>query len=92
MTISAEDVRHIAGLARLALSDEEVARFQRELSTILDYVAQLDELDAGRAEEPAAPDSALRADAIAPWGDIEGLLREAPDVADGFFRVPRVIE
>lgn len=92
MTISADDVRHIAALARLALSDAEVERFQRELSTILDYVAQLDALDAGRTEEPAAPDTALRADVIAPWGDIEALLREAPDVADGFFRVPRVIE
>ena len=92
MTISTDDVRHIAALARLALTDDEVERFQQELSTILDYVAQLDELDAGRAEEPAAPDTPLRADANTPWGDIEALRRQAPDVADGFVRVPRVIE
>ncbi len=92
MTISSDDVRAIAHLARLDLSDAEVERFQAELSTILDYVARLSELDAGRAAEPADPDHPLRGDDPEPWPDVAPLHAEAPDFADGFFRVPRVVE
>lgn len=92
MTISAADVRHIARLARLDLTDEEVARFQDELSKILDYVAQLDGLDAGEAAEPPAPDQPLRDDVVEPWPDVRPLHDEAPDFRDGTYRVPRVVE
>jgi aspartyl-tRNA(Asn)/glutamyl-tRNA(Gln) amidotransferase subunit C len=90
--ISADDVRHIARLARLDLTDEEVERFRRELSTILAYVEQLDSLEAGIAADPAAPDQPLREDAIVVWPDVTPLHEAAPDFAGGFFRVPRVIE
>lgn len=92
MTISAADVRHIARLARLELSDEEVERFQAELSQILEYVARLESLEAGRAAEPEPPDRALREDVVEAWPDVDPLHGEAPDFADGFYRVPRVIE
>lgn len=92
MSISAEDVRHIARLARLELTEEEVARFQLELSQILDYVAQLETLEAGTAAEPAAPDQPLREDRVEECEAIEALRDAAPDFVDGFFRVPRVIE
>lgn len=91
MSISAEDVRHIAGLARLELSEEEVQRFRRELSAILDYVAQLEELEAGRAAEPEPPDQPLRDDVVAPWPDPSWFLAQAPS-HDGLFSVPRVVE
>jgi aspartyl-tRNA(Asn)/glutamyl-tRNA(Gln) amidotransferase subunit C len=92
VNVSRDDVRHIARLARLELTDEEVERFRRELSTILDYVEQLEGLEAGRAAEPAGPDQPLRQDAVAAWVDAAPLRDAAPDFVDGFFRVPRVIE
>jgi aspartyl-tRNA(Asn)/glutamyl-tRNA(Gln) amidotransferase subunit C len=92
VTVSPEDVRHIARLARLELTDEEVERFRRELSTILAYVEKLEELEAGSAAEPGKPDQPLRADVIVEWPDVTPLHRAAPDFAGGFFRVPRVIE
>lgn len=92
MTVSSEDVRNVARLARLDLTDEEVERFRRELSTILAYVEQLDTLEAGRAAEPAAPDQPLRTDAVETWADLRSLREAAPDLVDGYFRVPRVIE
>ena len=92
MTVSPEDVRHIARLARLELTDEEVERFRRELSTILAYVEKLEELEAGSAAEPGKPDQPLRADVLVEWPDVTPLHEAGPDYADGFFRVPRVIE
>lgn len=92
MTISADAVRHIARLARLELTDAEVERFRGELSGILQYVARLDGLAAGEAADPAAPDQPLRPDAVEPWPDTEALRAAAPEFADGFFRVPRVVE
>ncbi|HET6361048.1 MAG TPA: Asp-tRNA(Asn)/Glu-tRNA(Gln) amidotransferase subunit GatC [Gemmatimonadota bacterium] len=92
MTVSPEDVRHIARLARLELTDEEVDRFRRELSTILAYVEKLEELEAGSAAEPPKPDQPLREDALVEWTDLAPLHEAAPDFAGGFFRVPRVIE
>jgi len=52
-TLSNDDVRHIAKLARLNLSDDEVAKFSRELSSILDYVDQLQEVDTSNVEATA---------------------------------------
>jgi aspartyl-tRNA(Asn)/glutamyl-tRNA(Gln) amidotransferase subunit C len=92
VTVSSDDVRHIARLARLELTDEEVERFRRELSTILGYVEQLETLDAGSAAELSAPTQPLRPDVIEEWGDVRSLHEAAPDFHDGYFRVPRVIE
>lgn len=92
MTISAEDVRHIARLARLELTDEEVARFQSELSKILGYVAQLEAVEAEDVAEPPAPDQPLRDDVVEEWPDVRPLHNEAPDFRDGTYRVPRVVE
>ncbi|MBW3660531.1 MAG: Asp-tRNA(Asn)/Glu-tRNA(Gln) amidotransferase subunit GatC [Gemmatimonadetes bacterium] len=92
MTISADDVRHIARLARLELSDEEVERFRGELSKILDYVAQLEEAEAASAAEPEAPDSPLREDVEEPWPDVKPLHDEAPEIEEGYVKVPRVVE
>ena len=73
MTVSPEEVRHIARLARLELSDGEVERFRRELTTILAYVEKLEELEAAPAAEPAEPDQPLRDDVLAPWPDVAAL-------------------
>lgn len=92
MAISAADVRHIARLARLDLSDDEVEQFRSELSAILEYVARLESLEAGSAAEPDAPDQPLREDVPAPWPDVAPLHAAAPDFVDGFVRAPRAVE
>jgi len=92
VNVTPDDVRHIARLARLELTDEEVERFRRELSTILAYVEKLEELEAGSAAEPPRPDQPLREDELAEWADLAPLHEAAPHFEAGFFRVPRVIE
>jgi aspartyl-tRNA(Asn)/glutamyl-tRNA(Gln) amidotransferase subunit C len=91
MSIGADDVRHIARLARLDLSEDEVERFRRELSAILEYVNRLEELEPGRAAEPESPDQPLREDQIVGWPDPSWFLDQALS-RDGFFLVPRVVE
>ena len=95
MPLSKEEVLKIGTLSRIRLSDEEVDRFASQLSSILDYVGKLGELDTD-ATEPLAHalpiHNVLRKDepreSLAP----EQALGGAPDVTDGFFRVPRVID
>ena len=89
--IDRDQVLHVARLARLELSDEEVERMSSELSSILDHVEKINELDL----EGVAPTShvvelenVLRPDEPRPSWPREQILAEAPDVADGFFRVP----
>ena len=95
MAITREEVRHVARLARLALSDDEAGRLVGQLSAILDYVKQLDRIDTrdvvptSHAVEKGTP---MRDDAVEPFGDREALLANAPDRLGDFFRVPRIIE
>jgi aspartyl-tRNA(Asn)/glutamyl-tRNA(Gln) amidotransferase subunit C len=91
MAISDDDVLHVARLARLRLDDEEVGRMREQLSTILGHVQELSKLDLGSVEPTAhALDLAnsVRADTSRPAWPRDEVLREAPDPADGGFRVP----
>ena len=95
MALSKEEVERVALLARLELSEEMAAKMASQLSQVLDYVAKLNKLDTSGAEplsHPGAPGNVFREDA--PTGSLEreAALKNAPDQADGFFRVPRVIE
>lgn len=82
---------HVARLARLKLSDEEVERMSRELSGILDHVERISELDLEGVEPTSHVvelENVLRPDDPRPsWGR-ERVLEPAPDEADGSFRVP----
>ena len=95
MSINTEQVRHIAKLARIAMSDEELERLVPELNNILDWVEQLAEVDTDGVEPlTAVIDQALRLrdDAVTD-GDIrDEVLLNAPDAQHGFFAVPKVIE
>lgn len=95
MALSADEVRHVAKLAQLALSEEEVARLGAQLSAILDAVAQLSLVDTTGVEPTyqthltAAP---WREDLVRPPLGAEAALAAAPaSVGDGF-AVPRVID
>ena len=93
MAISEEQVRHVARLSRLALTDEEVERFRAQLSDILEAVGKVGELDLEGVEPTSHPldiVNVLAEDLTAPSLPREEALRNAPDPEDGFFGVPAV--
>jgi aspartyl-tRNA(Asn)/glutamyl-tRNA(Gln) amidotransferase subunit C len=95
MTLTLEQVEHIANLARLELSPVEKVRFSRQLSDILDYVARLQELNTTHIPPTSSVVPAvtvLRPDQSRPGLNLETLLRNAPDTDSGQFRVPPVLE
>lgn len=95
MTLTLEEVEHIADLARLRLTEEEKNRFRQQLSAILDYAASLQALDTSSIPPTFSVlpvRSRLRPDEPRPGLPREELLRNAPDVENGQFRVPPVLE
>lgn len=89
--IDREQVLHVAGLARLELSDDELERMAGELSTILDHVEQMNELDLDGVEPTShvvALENVLRPDEPRPSWPREQVLEPAPDPDEGAFRVP----
>jgi aspartyl-tRNA(Asn)/glutamyl-tRNA(Gln) amidotransferase subunit C len=95
MTITREDVRRVAELARLELSADEEGRLVGELDAILGYVAKLAGLDVSEVPPTAnALDvgGAFREDEVTNAPDAEHLLANAPDRWQSFFRVPKIIE
>lgn len=95
MSVSNDEVRHIARLARISMSDEEVERLAPELNNILGWVEQLDEVDTDGIEPlTAVIDQKLRLrDDVVTEGNIrDEILENAPDAQHGFFAVPKVIE
>ena len=91
MAISRDEVLHVARLARLDLSEDEVARFQEQLSAILDAVGKVSELDLGGVEPTAHPLDLVNVwaeDAPRPSLTVEEALANAPDREGAFFRVP----
>jgi len=95
MKIARSEVEHVAGLARLALREEEVDLFTDQLNSILNYVAKLNELDT-RDVEPTSHilpiKNVLRGDEKVLSMEREKVLLNAPDRTEEFFRVPKVIE
>ena len=93
--ISRADVEHVARLARLHLTDEEIERMRVQLDAILAYIDKLTALDVEGVEPTshAVPlVNVMRPDALAPSLSQEEALANAPDRAGEFFRVPRIIE
>jgi aspartyl-tRNA(Asn)/glutamyl-tRNA(Gln) amidotransferase subunit C len=89
--IDREQVLHVARLARLELSDDEVARMSEELSAVLDHIEKIGELDLDGVPPTThvvEVSNALRPDVIEPSLPREVALENAPSVADGGFRVP----
>ena len=95
MTISRQDVEHVARLTRLALSEAETARMREQLDGILAYIDKLRALDTTGVEPTshAVPQvNVMRDDEQRPCLSQEQALANAPDRSDVFFRVPRIIE
>ena len=95
MSVSPEQVRHIAKLARIAMSDEEIERLAPELNNILGWVEQLEEVNTDGVEPLTAvvPNKLrLREDKVTDGDCREEILANAPVAEHGFFAVPKVIE
>ncbi|HET9773018.1 MAG TPA: Asp-tRNA(Asn)/Glu-tRNA(Gln) amidotransferase subunit GatC [Acidimicrobiia bacterium] len=88
------DVEHVARLARLALSDEEIEQFTVQLGAILEHaasVAALDTADVPPTSHPIPLSNVLRPDEPRPGLDRDAVLSMAPAAEDGRFRVPRIL-
>ena len=97
MSLTRDEVKHIAELAKLALTDEEIDKMARQLSDILDYAARLNELDT-EAIPPTASvipnQNVMRADVVTPSLTRDQVLANAPDTDPQreFIRVKAILE
>lgn len=92
--ISTADVAHVARLARLELSPDELERFTGQLAAVLDHAADVAALDTSGVVPTAHPlplVNVLRADEVLPGLDRGEVLAQAPLVEDDRFRVPRIL-
>jgi aspartyl-tRNA(Asn)/glutamyl-tRNA(Gln) amidotransferase subunit C len=95
MSLTADQIRQVAHLARLELQTDQVEKYARELSNILDMVGQLAKADTGATEPMAHPlDMAqrLRPDAVTEADRRAAFQAHAPAVTEGLYIVPKVIE
>ena len=93
MAVTIDDVRHIASLARLGLSESRAAAIVQELNTILAHVDELAKVDTAGVQEAigvGAEGLPVRKDAGPPFPLARSLDAFAPSVRDGFFLVPRL--
>jgi len=96
--ISKEEVKHIAKLARLGLTEKEIERFQKELSSILDYVEQLKKADISKAEaishafkiENIVREDRIRENRIKPEG--QKLVEMAPESKNKYIKVKSILK
>ena len=94
MKVETGDVEHVARLARLKLSEDEKGLFTDQLNAILDYMEKLNELDTGAIEPTfhvVSHQNVMRDDEVKESQLQEAVLENAPDEAQGCFRVPKII-
>ena len=95
MSLTPDEIRHIARLARLGITEEDVERFSGQLSSILDYFEELQQLDTDDVPPTAYTldlHNVLRSDETAPCTDPDDVMANAPAQEDGYFRVRAVLE
>ena len=93
--ITRDEVEHVARLARLALTDDEIDELGSQLGVILEHAQDIAELDVEGLPPTAHPvpvENVLRADDVRRGLDRDEVLAEAPAAEDGRFRVPRILE
>ena len=101
--VTMDEVQHVADLANLDLTAEEMPRMARDLNAILGYIAQLNELNTAGVPamaqvgdmlgaQPGTNGEELRPDEVMPSVDRTMVMREAPESDGRFFKVPKVIE
>ncbi|MDD5291284.1 MAG: Asp-tRNA(Asn)/Glu-tRNA(Gln) amidotransferase subunit GatC [Patescibacteria group bacterium] len=96
MKLTKEEIKHIADLARLELTDDELKKYGSQLSAVLNYINQLKEVDTTDIEPTAQVtglENALREDVKEDWDKREGqeAFRQAPELESGQIKVKRVL-
>lgn len=89
------DIAHVARLARLELTDEELQTYQEQLGVILEHAAKVQSLEGDPSQESAHPlgfVNAFRPDEVVPPLDRDEVLDAAPEVEDGFFVAPPALD
>lgn len=95
MGLTLDDIRHVARLARLSLTEDELKSFESDLNNILRYVEQLREVDTEGVEPTSHAvrlENVMREDRVEPSLPVDEALANAPDRSDDYFRVPRILE
>ncbi|MBV9218109.1 MAG: Asp-tRNA(Asn)/Glu-tRNA(Gln) amidotransferase subunit GatC [Methylobacteriaceae bacterium] len=95
MAVDQATVRHIAHLARIAVSDGEIPGLQHELNAILSFVEELNEVDVSGVEPMTSVTPMrmkMRPDVVTDGGMADAVLANAPATQDHFFLVPKVVE
>lgn len=95
MGLTVDDVRQVARLARVSLSDDELESFVVDLNKVLGFVAKLEELDTTNVEPTShvvSLKNVMREDRVQPSLTVEEALANAPDRSGDYFRVPRILE
>lgn len=95
MSVDRATVRRIARLARIAITDDEAARLETELNGILDWVAQLDELDTSNVAPMTRVETMTmkkRKDEVTDGYCADDIVKNAPAVDDHYFVVPKIVE
>ncbi|MFY4776966.1 Asp-tRNA(Asn)/Glu-tRNA(Gln) amidotransferase subunit GatC [Metabacillus sp. RGM 3146] len=93
--ISNEQVKHVAHLARLAITEDEAQMFTKQLDAIIGFAEQLNELDTENVEPTSHVldmKNVMRDDVPAKGLPVEDVLKNAPDKKDGYVRVPTILE
>lgn len=94
--LTKEEIQHIAALARIGLNEKEVEKYQKDLSAVLDYFKQLEEVDTDKVEPIGHITGRLnvfRNDACEDFGSLgkEAILKNAPETKDGQVKVKSVL-
>lgn len=92
--ISDEELKKVARLARLELSQEELTVYPKQFAAILEYFEQISKVDTKKVEPLVTPtdmDQNLRADRMEPWDGAESALSNAPERSGNLFKVPPVV-
>lgn len=92
--ISKDEVQHIAELARIGLNDKEIDKFSRDLSSILDWIKQLEEIDVEKIESIGhitGMENVMRGDKEGKFNNISGIKKLFPEDKDGYDKVKSVL-
>lgn len=92
--LTTEEVKKIALLARIELTEEQVEKFRKDLSIVLDYVAELDEVDVVGVEEVSQVTGLVnvqREDIAVVSEHVEAIKNQAPEIKDGYYKVKAIL-
>ncbi|SFH69311.1 Asp-tRNA(Asn)/Glu-tRNA(Gln) amidotransferase subunit GatC [Pisciglobus halotolerans] len=95
VNVNEQDIRHVAKLAKLEISDDEIKKFTVQMDNIIDMVEQLDTLDTKDVPEMyhgAFIENVMREDKAVPGTDREALFENVKESKDGLIRVPAIID